>query len=129
MIKVTKILPEFKDKRGYISRIIDQDKYKIRSILYIQRKKGSVGANHYHKKDTHYIFVLEGKVRYGEKNMEKKNAKTAFVTLKPGDLVLSKPMVAHITEFLEDSVILAFTTENRNQKNYEKDTVRLTDTF
>jgi quercetin dioxygenase-like cupin family protein len=125
MIKVTRILPEFSDERGYISRIIDQDTYKIRSVLYISRKKGSIGANHYHKKDAHYIFVLKGKVRYGEKNMKKKDSKIEFVILEPGDVVLSKPGIGHITEFLTDSIILAFTTENRNQKSYEKDTVRL----
>src|SRR5260221_11383866 len=124
-IQVTKIKEEFVDERGFISRIIDQDKHKIRSILYIKRKKGSTGANHFHKKDAHYIFVLSGKVRYGEKDMSKKNSKVEYVALEPWDLVLSKPMIAHTPDFLEDSVILAFTTENRNQAHYEEDTIRL----
>src|SRR6266566_4401607 len=97
-IDVIKIKPEFIDERGFISRIVDQDIYKIRSVLYIQRKKGSVGANHYHKKDAHYIYVLSGKVKYGEKDMNKKNSKIEYVTLVPGDVVLSKPMIAHTTK-------------------------------
>jgi dTDP-4-dehydrorhamnose 3,5-epimerase-like enzyme len=123
-IKVTKIKPEFVDKRGFISRIIDQDKYKIRSVLYIKRKKGTRGADHFHKKDAHYIYVLSGKVKYGELDTRKKSSKIEYATLRPGDVVLSKPMIAHTTLFLEDSVILAFTSEKRNQKHYEKDTVR-----
>ena len=124
-IKVTHIKPEFIDERGYISRIVDQDKYPMRAVLYISRKKGSRGADHFHKKDAHYIYVLSGKVKYGEYDPRKKNPKITYIMLKSGDVVLSRPMIAHTTIFLEDSVILAFTTEKRDQKRYEKDTVRV----
>lgn len=124
-ININHIKQEFSDERGFISRIIDQDKYKIRSVLYIERKKGSRGADHYHKKDAHYVYVLKGKVKRSEKDLKKKNSIIKSVILKQGDIVLTPPMVAHADEFLEDSIILAFTTENRNQKKYEKDTVRV----
>lgn len=123
-LKIKKIKPEFRDDRGYISRIVEGGKYKIHSILYIERKKGSIGANHYHKKDAHYVYVLSGKVKRYEKDMTKKNPKVYTAVLVPGDLILTEPMIAHKDEFLEDTVILAFTTEDRNQKSYEKDTVR-----
>jgi len=122
---VKHVKPEFVDERGFISRIIDQDKYKIRSVLYIERKKGSRGADHYHKNDAHYVYVLKGLVKRSEKNMRKKTSKVESVVLRPGDVVLTPPMIAHSDLFLKDSVILAFTTENRNQKKYEKDTVRV----
>lgn len=124
-IKVKNIIPEFVDERGFISRIVNASPYPLSSILYINRKKGVITANHYHKKDAHYIYCLSGKLRYYEKEVQKKNGKLHSVVMNPGDIVLSKPMIAHATEFLEDSVILAFTTEGRNQKNYEKDTVRI----
>ncbi len=124
-IKVTKIKPEFIDDRGYISRIINDSKLPIKSILFIQRKAGTVTANHYHKTDSHYIYCLTGKIRYFEKDMRKKKDKVTSVVLGPGDLVLSLPMIAHATEFLEDTTMLAFTTEDRDQKAYEKDTVRI----
>jgi quercetin dioxygenase-like cupin family protein len=126
-IKVIHTKPEFIDERGFISRIVDQDDYAIRAVLYIKRKKGSRGADHFHKKDAHFIYVLSGKVKYGEKDTTKKNAKTEYKILQPGDVVLSKPMIAHTTIFLEDSIILAFTTENRERDDYEKDTVRVDD--
>lgn len=124
-ILVSHIKPEFSDERGFISRIVDQDKYPIRAVLYIKRKKGSQGANHYHKKDAHYCYILSGKVKRSEKNMEDPKAKIESVILIPGDIVLTLPMVAHRDEFLEDTVFLALTTENRNQADYEKDTVRV----
>lgn len=124
-IKVKNIVPEFIDERGFISRIVNASPFPLSSILYIKRKKGSVTANHYHKKDAHYIYCLSGKLRYYEKDIQKKRGKLQSVVMKEGDLVLSKPMIAHATKFLEDSVILAFTTEIRNQKDYENDTVRI----
>jgi dTDP-4-dehydrorhamnose 3,5-epimerase-like enzyme len=124
-LKVKHIKPEFKDERGFISRIIDESKYSIKSILYIERKKGTRGADHYHKKDSHYVYILSGKVKRSEKNMADEKSKIESVVLGPGDLVLTPPMVAHSDVFLEDTVMLAFTTENRNPKQYEKDTVRV----
>ena len=125
VIKVTKIKPEFVDERGYISRLMDQDEFPIRAVLYITSKKGSVRGNHYHKKDAHFVYCLSGKFRYSEKNMLSKNAKRQSVVLKPGDIILSRPSIAHSMEFIEDTVFLAFTTEKRGQDKYEKDTVRI----
>lgn len=124
-IKVKNIKPEFVDERGFISRIIDDENFSVRSILLIKRKKGSVGANHYHKKDKHYIYILKGKVKYLEKNVRDKKSEINSVILEEGDLVLSKPMMAHSTEFLEDTEILAFSISRRNQIDYESDTVRV----
>lgn len=124
-IKVIKTKPEFVDERGFITRLIDQDNYPIRAILYINSKAGTERGNHYHKKDAHYVYCLSGKFKYSEKDMHKPNGKVESVILKPGDLVLSSPMVAHSMKFLEDSVFLAFTTEGRSQDEYEEDTVRL----
>ena len=118
--------PEFKDSRGGISRIIDTSKLTFQSVLRITSKKGTVRSNHYHKKDSHYLYVESGKCEYSEKPLRKKNATIETVTLVPGDVVLSKPNIIHAVKFLKDSVLYAFTTEKRNQDVYEKDTVRIT---
>lgn len=124
-IKVTHIKPEFVDERGFISRLVDDDSIHFRAVLYITGKAGTSRGNHYHKKDVHYVYCLSGKFRYSEKDMHDIESKMEFVILKPGDLVLSHPMVAHSMEFLEDTVFLAITTEPREQDKYEKDTVRV----
>lgn len=123
-ITVKKINPEFVDKRGFISRILDQDKVKIRSILIIESKKNTIRGNHYHKKDSHFIYCLNGSFRYFEKDVLVSNSKTYSVVLKSGDLVLTKPMFWHQMEFLEKTIFLAFTTETREHDQYETDTVR-----
>lgn len=124
-IKVTHIKPEFTDKRGFISRLVDDDSLHFRAVLYITSRKGTVRGNHYHKKDAHYVYCLSGKFKYSEKDLDKADSKVESVILKPGDLVLSRPMMAHRMEFLEDSTFLAVTTEPREHERYEKDTVRI----
>lgn len=124
-IKVIKTKPEFIDARGSITRLVDQDERPIRAVLYIVSKAGSMRANHYHKTDSHYVYCLSGKFRYYEKDMSKPNGKLESVILEPGDVVLTRPMIAHAMEFLEDTVFLAFTTEPREQEKYEADLVRL----
>ena len=124
-IKVTHTKPEFEDERGYITRLVNDDDLKLRAVLYITSKAGTERGNHYHKTDYHYVYCLSGKFRYSEKDMRNPDLKIESVILEPGDLVLSRPMVAHSMEFLEDTVFLAFTTEAREQNQYEGDTVRI----
>src|SRR3989344_6988539 len=122
MIKVQHLKPINQDERGGIIKVLEG---KITTVLVIPSKKGAVRANHYHKKDNHYVYMVSGKMRYTIKDLSKKRARKQSVILKTGDLVYTPPMAAHAMEFLEDSVFLALTTELRDQKHYENDTTRI----
>lgn len=122
MIKILHLKPIDQDKRGSIIKVMEG---KITSVLVIPSKKGAVRANHYHKKDTHYVYMISGKMRYTVKDLSKKRARKQSVILSPGDLVYTPAMIAHAMEFLEDSVFLALTTRKRDQKSYENDVVRV----
>lgn len=118
-------LEEFKDDRGGIARIVDQDKFAIRAVLRITSKAGSIRSNHYHKHDYHYIFIESGKCEYSEKPAYDKQAKVETVILSRGDLVLSNPGIIHGVKFLKDTILYAFTSERRGQAEYEKDVKRV----
>ena len=125
MVHVIKnIRPEFTDERGGITKILDDGKTVIRSVLLISSKKGSVRANHYHKKDAHYAYLLSGRMEYTEAPVSEPG-RLESVVLEAGDMVLSSPMTIHRMRFLEDSVFLALATESRSQADYEADTVRI----
>lgn len=125
-IKIIHTKAKHIDERGGITRILDEDTLTFRGVLRITSKKGSVRSNHYHKHDSHYIYVESGRCEYSEKPAGKPKAKVATVILESGDLVLSKPGIIHAVKFLEDSVLYAFTTEKRTQGKYESDTTRVT---
>jgi dTDP-4-dehydrorhamnose 3,5-epimerase-like enzyme len=52
---------KIEDKRGFIQPISDLDT-KSASIIYT--KKNQWRANHYHKKDWHFIYVIKGSFEY-----------------------------------------------------------------
>ena len=126
LIRKHKIKSLAKDRRGQIVNILEEKKFAdIANILVIDSKKGTVRANHYHKKDSHYMYLIKGKLRYSVKNMNKKGAQLKSVIVRAGEMVYTPPMVAHVVEFLEDSLFLALATRSRKQKAYENDTVRI----
>jgi len=120
---VKKIKPFFIDDRGEMSHLIE-DKVKIVSAILISSKKGSIRANHYHKKDSHYSYLLEGEMEYTYKNLKSKTVKKHTIIVKKGEMIYTPPMTAHAMEFTKDSVFIAFATEPRGHNDYEEDLAR-----
>ncbi len=119
------IKPFFTDERGEMFTLFDNKKTPVTSVLLITCKKGAIRANHYHKKDSHYSYMLSGKMEYTEKPVRGKGARKKTVVVQAGDMVYTPPMAIHAMKFLEDSVFLALAAQPRNQKAYENDTVRV----
>ncbi|OGZ99939.1 MAG: hypothetical protein A3C07_02820 [Candidatus Sungbacteria bacterium RIFCSPHIGHO2_02_FULL_47_11] len=117
------IKPEFVDVRGAITKILDDGATVIKSILLIESKPGSIRGNHYHKKDSHYCYLLSGKMEYFKKSAQ--GGEIESVVLNSGDMVFSPSMTIHAFRALEDSVFIALATEYRSQDRYEEDTVRV----
>mgnify|MGYP006103252449 CR=1 FL=1 len=119
IMKIKNII-KHKDQRGLIINILAS---KFQSCALIYSKKNSVRANHYHKKDWHYCYVLYGKIKYiyGEIGSEKKNS----YTVKKGELFYTPPMLVHAMYFLEDTEFLTLGNKTRTQKSYEADLVRV----
>ena len=116
-IKVIKIKESFVDKRGKIINILENP---VTSIVIITSKKGAVRANHYHQRDSHWSYIIKGKMEYYE---ERKSGKIEKAIVKAGEMVYSVPGVPHAMKFLESSVFLAMTTEKRLKGKYDKDTI------
>jgi dTDP-4-dehydrorhamnose 3,5-epimerase-like enzyme len=111
----------FEDERGIIQTLVDGD---IQAIQIITSVKGSVRANHYHKTDSHYMYVLSGKMKYFHRNADE-SVDPTWLIISSGQMVYSPPMIEHAVEFLEDSVFLNITSRSRSQENYENDLVRV----
>ena len=121
---VQQIAPEFVDGRGEIFKLLDDGKTIIKSVLLITCTKGAIRANHYHKKDTHWVYLLSGSMEYTEAAIDGKGYKESVI-VKKGDLVFTPSNVAHAMRFLEESVFLTLSTESRRQDAYENDTIRV----
>ena len=111
----------FKDKRGWLKKILDGN---FSSCIEIYSKKGSVRANHYHKKDTHFIYVINGEILYFYKD-RKRRAKTRFKLMKKNDLFFTPAMQEHMAYFTKNTHFLAFSTRKRTKFDYEKDLIKV----
>lgn len=122
---ISTVKPLHSDGRGTITQLLNRSTHKIISALLITCKKNSVRANHYHKKDCHYVFMLRGRMEYYYRNLTIPNAKKRMILVKKGQVIYTPAMFAHSMKFIENSIFLALSTEKRNQKNYESDTVKI----
>jgi dTDP-4-dehydrorhamnose 3,5-epimerase-like enzyme len=119
MEKIRHIDPAFRDNRGDIINVFEG---KIEHIALITSKKGTVRANHYHKEDYQYIYLVSG--AYESHCVDVRDPKKRQVLqAKPGDLVETPPFIAHAQKFTMDSVFLALSARRRESGKYEEDTV------
>lgn len=122
------ITPEFTDDRGGISKLLDDGKTVIKSILMMTSTPGAIRANHYHKEDGHDVYLLTGSMEYYEAPLVDgvpDLSKMEMQIVKAGDSVFTPPMVAHAMKFLEDTTCFVFALKSRSQDDYEQDTVRV----
>ena len=111
-MKKYKLKTNFKDQRGIIKDIIQED---INSITYITIKKGKIRGNHYHKKTTQWNFIISGSVNlFYKKNVLSKTIKK--VLLKKNDLAVCRPNEPHAFKSLKDCEIIVFTKGPRKGK-------------
>jgi quercetin dioxygenase-like cupin family protein len=111
----------FADDRGVIQPLVDVT---MESCVLISSKKGSVRANHYHKTDWHYCYVLSGEIDYYHRPTGS-NVNPDKVTVREGELFFTPPMVDHAMLFPKDTVFLTFGRNSREQAVYEADVVRI----
>ena len=118
---LVKLQNPFIDRRGSIQPLVD---LMMQSAVLIESKAGSLRANHYHKTDWHYCYVISGKIQYFYKNVNS-NKMPEMVTVKEGNMVFTPPLVEHCMKFPEDTIFLTLSRNPRDQETYEADVVRV----
>jgi dTDP-4-dehydrorhamnose 3,5-epimerase-like enzyme len=111
----------FADDRGAIQPLVDAD---MKSCVLISSKKGTVRANHYHKTDWHYCYVLSGSIEYYHRP-HGGDGEPEMVLVKSGQLFFTPPMVDHTMVFPEDTTFLTLGRNSRKQEVYEADVERI----
>ena len=111
----------FVDERGEIQPLLDS---MMRSAVLIHSKPGSLRANHYHKTDWHYCYVLMGEIEYFHRKTNSTLPKKKLI-VKKGQMVFTPPMVDHAMVFKLETSFLTLSRNFRDQKNYEEDVVRV----
>ena len=118
---IVPLSPPFADARGAIQPLVDET---MESAVMISSAKGTVRANHYHKTDWHYCYVVEGRIEYHHRPHGGEEA-PEVVVVEQGELFFTPPMVDHAMVFLEDTVFLTLGRNSRAQEVYEADVERI----
>ena len=111
----------FVDGRGAIQPLLDE---MMKSAVMIESKKGSLRANHYHKTDWHYCYVVSGCIEYYHRPTGS-DEEPACLMIGAGEMVFTPPMVDHAMKFSKDTVFLTLSRNPRHQEAYESDVVRI----
>ena len=111
----------FVDKRGSIQPLVD---LMMKSAVMINSKAGSLRANHYHKTDWHYCYVISGKIEYFHRDYGSKK-EAELIMVEKGNMIFTPPMVEHCMKFPEDTLFLTLSRNPRDQETYEADVVRV----
>ena len=111
----------FVDVRGAIHPLVDR---LMKSAVLIKSKAGTLRANHYHKTDWHYCYVISGSIEYYHR-LTGSDAEPECVITRAGEMVFTPPMVDHGMVFPEDTVFLTLSRNPRDQATYEADVVRI----
>ena len=96
----------------------------MKSASLIVSKKNTWRANHYHKTDWHFIYVLDGAFEYYYRKTHS-NEKIKKIIVKKNQLLFTGPLVDHAMLYTEETKILVLSKNPRDQKTYEEDTVRI----
>ena len=108
------------DPRGQILSIVE---HPIQNVSIIESNPGTYRSNHYHYKDFHFMYVLEGQINYFYKSVEQDN--TRYLNIKEGQSILTPPNEIHACYFPVSTLLVVSSGFPRDQKTYEEDTVRV----
>ena len=110
----------FIDARGSIQPLVD---CLMKSAVLIESKAGSLRANHYHKTDWHYCYVISGCINYYHRKQGSK-IKPELLIVDKEKMVFTPPLIEHCMKFPVDTIFLTLSRNPRDQDTYESDVVR-----
>jgi quercetin dioxygenase-like cupin family protein len=111
----------FHDERGSIQTLLNQHNG---SVVAIDTVPGVERANHYHKEDYHYCYVVSGSIIYYERPVGSTQI-PMMAKYSAGEMIYTGPMIEHCMYFEEPTVFITLGGGTRKQEDYELDLVRI----
>jgi uncharacterized RmlC-like cupin family protein len=111
----------FVNKNGRIQNLLLE---RFTSAAIITSVPGAVRANHYHKTDWHYSYVISGSIRYFWRSVGSEGSplEELFGT---GAMFFTPPLVEHAMFFPEQTAFITFAKNIRDHEHHEADVVRV----
>ncbi len=107
---------DFIDERGKISNFDLPEP--INMIGYIDSKKGTMRANHFHPVQEQKVLLIKGQFISIYKDVTDESAHKVTHVVNEGEMIVTQPNVAHTMVFTEDSIFLNLVRGEREHENY-----------
>ena len=107
---------EFIDERGKISNYDLPEP--INMIGYIESKKGTMRANHFHPVQEQKCLLIKGQFISIYKDLIDGTSTKVTHVVNEGDMIVTQPNVAHTMVFTEDTIFLNLVRGEREHENY-----------
>jgi quercetin dioxygenase-like cupin family protein len=121
-VTVKKLTAAFTDHRGSILDIFEGPIHHTGIITFT---KGAVRANHYHKKQTQYTYILTGTIELCVRDSRTPDAPVERFMMEAGDFANIPTEVIHQYIAHTDASMICLTDVIRVGNNYEEDTFRV----
>jgi len=108
------------DSRGKIISMCDAN---ISNVSFINSAANTIRSNHYHYKDSHYMYVISGELDYFYSDL-KDIQEFNYLKIREGECIYTPPMEYHVTYFPKDTSLIVCSVFARDQQTYESDTVK-----
>jgi len=116
--------PPFINDAGKIQNLVELPQFEgFRGVSIIDSKAGSKRSSHWHRTDSHYLYVLSGEMHYVEQRFGSETI--VKFTVREGEMVHTGPCVLHWTSFPVDTRLISVSRLSRQHEEHERDLVRV----
>lgn len=115
--------PSFVDARGSITNIAIGD---FKTITLIRTLGSNWRSKHWHRTDSHILYVLEGEMQYWECPLDGTYPEEPTI-VRQGEAILTGPLMVHATYFPVNTTLISMSKNPRDHESHEADLVRVGD--
>ena len=120
MIELTKLGERFENDAGWIQNLAE---HPVGGVAVLFCKAGSSRSHHWHKTDSHDLYVLSGSMRYVESALPISGLPYQR-TIVAGEMVRTGRHIMHSTYFPVDTSLISLSAHARTKAEHEADLVR-----
>jgi len=96
----------------------------VTSVAVITSKADTIRANHYHKTDMHYAYIISGRITYFERKIGDIEIPKPQIFLA-GQMFFTPPMMEHAMYFPIETTFITMARNVRSHESHESDLVRV----
>ena len=113
--------PAFVNAAGSISNIAIGE---FRCVSLIRSLAGSFRSKHWHTRDSHVLYVLEGRIAYFERELDGEYNKEP-IWVEQGEGIYTPPLTVHQTFFPVRTTLISMSKLARDHDSHEADVNRV----